>query len=125
LRSFSLVAFERVEAIERRAKDVAEKTLNAQLSAGYGIFGGEPTHTAVLRFTPERARWVAREGWHPEQRGEFDAEGYYVLSEPYADATELLLGVMHYGPEVEVLAPPDLRAAVRERLRQARAVYGD
>ena len=125
LRSFSLDAFERVEALERRAKDVAEKTLNAQLGAGYGIFGGEPTHTAVLRFTPARARWVARERWHPEQKGEFDAEGYYVLSLPYADATELVMDVLRHGPEVEVLAPPELRAAVRERLRQARAVYGD
>ena len=104
---------------------MAEKTLNAQLGAGYGIFGGEPSHTAVLRFSPERARWVARERWHPEQKGEFDGEGYYVLSVPSADATELVMDVLRHGPEVEVLAPPELRAAVRERLRQARAVYGD
>jgi hypothetical protein len=32
---------------------------------------------------------------------------------------------MRYGPEVEVLAPPEPREAVRERLRQARVVYGD
>jgi predicted DNA-binding transcriptional regulator YafY len=125
LRSFSLDAFERVEALERRAKDVAEKALNATLGAGYGIFGGAPGHTAVLRFTPERARWVALERWHPEQQGEFDAEGRYVLSVPYADATELVLDVLRYGPEVEVLAPPELRETVRERLRQALAVYGD
>ncbi len=102
-----------IEPLERRAKDVAEKTLNAQLGAGYGIFGGEPTHTVVLRFTPARARWVARERWHPEQQGAFDAEGYYVLSVPYADATELVMDVLRHG------------TAVRERLRQARAVYGD
>jgi predicted DNA-binding transcriptional regulator YafY len=104
---------------------VAEKTLNAQLGAGYGIFGGHPVHRAVLRFTPEQARWVARERWHPEQRGEFDAEGRYLLTLPYADPTELVMDVLRHGPEVEVLEPPELRAAVSERLRQARAVYGD
>lgn len=56
LRSFSLDAFERVAALERRARDVSERKLNAQLGAGYRIFGGEPAHRAVLRFTPERAR---------------------------------------------------------------------
>jgi predicted DNA-binding transcriptional regulator YafY len=44
---------------------------------------------------------------------------------PYADATELVMDILRHGPEVEVLAPPELRAAVRERLRQAGAVYGD
>ena len=125
LRSFSLDAFERVEPLERRAKEVAEKTLNTQLGAGYGIFGGQPDRTAVLRFTPERARWVARECWHPGQRSEFDGQGRYVLTLPYADDTELVLDILRYGPEVEVLAPPELRKTVRERLRQARAVYGD
>jgi predicted DNA-binding transcriptional regulator YafY len=125
LRSFSLDAFERVEPLERRAKEVSERTLNAQLGAGYGIFGGDPAHTAVLRFTPARARWVARERWHPEQRGEFDAEGRYLLTLPYADATELVMDCLRFGPDVEVLEPPELRQAVRARLRQARAVYGD
>ena len=43
------------------------------------------------------------------------------------NATELVMDVLRHGPEVEVLAPPELREAVRERLRlrQARAVYGD
>ena len=41
------------------------------------------------------------------------------------NATELVMDVLRHGPEVEVLAPTELRAAVGERLRQARAVYGD
>jgi predicted DNA-binding transcriptional regulator YafY len=79
----------------------------------------------VLRFTPERARWVARERWHPEQQGEFDGEGRYVLTVPYANDTELIMDILRFGPEVEVLAPQELREAVRARLRAARAVYGD
>ena len=32
---------------------------------------------------------------------------------------------LRHGPDVKVLAPPELWAAVCERLRQARAVCGD
>lgn len=34
------------------------------------------------------------------------------------------MDVLRYGPEVEVVAPPALREAVGQRLRQAAAVYG-
>ena len=34
-----------------------------------------PSTTARLRFSPERARWVAAEHWHPDQHGSFDADG--------------------------------------------------
>jgi proteasome accessory factor C len=73
-------------------------------------------HTAVLRFTAERARWVANEEWHPEQRGEFLPDGRYQLSLPYADPRELIMDILKYGPDVEVVAPDSLRAAVAERL---------
>src|SRR3972149_5809129 len=40
--------------------------------------------TAVLRFTPERARWVAEELWHPQQKGRME-NGCYILQIPYSD----------------------------------------
>ncbi len=113
LRSFSLDAVRRVSTLDRRAKNVAERTLDARLGSGYGIFAGRATRRARLRFTPERARWVADETWHPRQRGELDAAGRYVLEIPYADDRELVMDVLRYGADVEVLSPPELREKVR------------
>ena len=93
-------------------------------SAAYGIFSGTADQTAVLRFTPERARWVAQEQWHPQQQGCSLEDGSYELRIPYGDPRELIMDILRYGPDVEVMAPPALRRQVGERLQAAAERYG-
>jgi predicted DNA-binding transcriptional regulator YafY len=69
------------------------------------------------------ARWVADERWHPQQHGRLLPDGRYRLEIPYHRADELILDILRYGPDVEVLAPADLRQAVAERLQRAAAIY--
>jgi predicted DNA-binding transcriptional regulator YafY len=109
--------------LDEPAREVSEKELDEVLAAGYGIFSGRDVRWAKLRFTPERARWVAAEQWHPGQRSRFDPEGSYVLELPYSDHRELVMDILKHGPEVEVLAPEDLRQTVREALRQTLERY--
>jgi predicted DNA-binding transcriptional regulator YafY len=68
------------------------------------------------------SRWVADEQWHPEQVGKWIGE-HYELHVPYANPTELLMDILKYGPDVEVVAPAALRTMVEERLRQALQQY--
>ena len=117
LRSFSVDAIRQVQVLERKAIDVPETELDSVLGAGYGIFAGREVQWAQLRFSPERARWVAAETWHPNQKGRFDADGSYLLELPYADPRELVMDILRHVPEVEVLGPRGLREAVGERLR--------
>ncbi len=125
LRSFAVDAIRTLELLSSKAKHVSVRTLDAELGSGYGIFAGRQTQRAVLRFSAERARWVAREEWHPQQTSHFDKQGRYVLSLPYSDDTELIMDVLRYGPDIEVLRPSGLRDKVRDRLRLALRVYGD
>ncbi len=124
-RLFALDAMSQVELLEDAARDVPETELDASLSASYGIFLGQPTRRAVLRFTAGRARWVAREQWHPEQRGHTEPDGSYVVEIPYSDDRELLLDILRYGSEVRVLEPAELRERVREELGRAARQYAD
>ena len=117
LRSFSVDAIRQVQVLERKAIDVPETELDSVLGAGYGIFAGREVQWAQLRFSPERARWVAAETWHPNQKGRFDADGSYLLELPYADPRELVMDILRHVPEVEVLGPAGLREAVGEKLR--------
>jgi predicted DNA-binding transcriptional regulator YafY len=103
--------------LDRAAADVPEVELDTVLGAGYGIFAGKPQQWATLRFTPERARWVAAERWHADQLGRWDAEGRWVLSIPYADPRELVMDILRHVPEVEVLQPEELVDEVMRRLR--------
>ncbi len=76
----------------------------------------------MLRFTPERARWIANEQWHPKQRGWFEG-GYYLLEIPYSDDRELLMDILKYGLDVEVLAPETLRDKAQEQFLRAVHLY--
>lgn len=123
LRSFAVDAIQEAEQLEAAARDVPGGELDAVLGAGYGIFNGPARAVARLRFSPERARWVSRELWHPAQVGRFEPSGHYILELPYADSRELAMDVLRHGPEVEVLAPESLRTEVVRALERARQLY--
>lgn len=118
LRSFSVDRLRQVQVLDKPAKEISESKLNEHFASAFGIFAGNPRHTAVLRFTPERSRWVADETWHPKQKGRFDGE-HYVLEVPYSDHRELVMEILKHGPEVEVVAPEALRVEVVSILSKA------
>ena len=123
LRTFAVDGIRRASLQDERARDVSTKALDDHLATGYGIVrGGGDVAWAKLRFTAERARWVASEVWHPDQRGVFDPGGRYTLDVPYRDDRELVLEILKHGAEVEVLAPAALRADVAALHRRAAAI---
>ena len=124
LRTFAVDSIRNAALLDTKARNVPDKILDTELGNGYGIFAGRKTQTAVLRFTPERARWVANEQWHPKQKG-YDKNGAYMLEVPYSDDRELLMDILKYGPDVEVIAPVSLRRATIERLRLAAQRYSE
>ncbi len=97
--------------------------LDAHFASAFGIFGGKADKQAVLVFSAERARWVADEKWHPEQKGRYLDDGRYELRVPYKDARELCMEIMKHGPHVEVVQPLGLREEVRDQLRQSLCQY--
>ena len=123
IRSFAVDAIRHASALERKAREVPAKQLDAVLGAGYGIFSGSNVRWAKLRFTASAARWVAAEQWHPQQRASTDADGRYLLELPYSNPTELVMDILRHGKDVEVLAPAELRRAVADELNAALAAY--
>ena len=125
LRSFSVDAIEQVQVLAQLAIDIDDAKLDRALGAGYGIFAGTAVRWALLRFSAERARWVAAETWHAQQRGRWDAEGRWLLELPYADPRELVMDILRHVPDVEVLAPRELEDEVVRRLREGLRVSGE
>ena len=123
LRSFAVDRLREAKALDKRTKDIAEKELDAHFASSYGIFAGKPKHTVLLRFTPERARWVADEHWHPQQQGRTSEDGSYELRIPYSDSRELVMDILKHGADVEVVSPKSLRNEVKWHLRTALARY--
>ncbi|MCC7490274.1 MAG: WYL domain-containing protein [Gammaproteobacteria bacterium] len=123
LRTFAVDAIRDARIAGRAAREVPDAALDAALEGGYGIFAGPVAHTAVLRFSPVRARWVSRESWHPQQEGHFELDGAWILKLPYSDPRELVMDILKYGSEVEVLAPAALRRTVIAELDAAARQY--
>jgi predicted DNA-binding transcriptional regulator YafY len=123
IRSFAVDAISSVTVLKDQAREIGEEQLDRELQSGYGIFSGAQTHRAQLRFTPQRARWVAQEQWHPEQDSWYDEEGFYHLSVPYSQEPELMMDLLKHGAEVEVLGPPALRRQMKQTVQAMRGVY--
>jgi predicted DNA-binding transcriptional regulator YafY len=124
LRIFSVDRVKSAALLDTDAHEVPRAELKEHFESSYGIFAGKANKTAVLRFSPERARWVADERWHPEQTGQFLTDGAYELRIPFRDERELVMDILRHGPDVEVLEPQSLREAVIARLTTALQTYG-
>jgi predicted DNA-binding transcriptional regulator YafY len=123
LRSFSLDAIREVSVVPGKVKDVPDVQLDETLAASYGIFSGRKVQWATLRFTAERGRFVSLEEWHPKQRARWEKDGRYVLEVPYSSEKELVMDLLKFGPEVEVVAPESLRASVCSLAERTAQVY--
>ncbi len=122
-RSFSLDSIREAKVLPTPARDLDLGELEERLGSGYGIFAGKPAHTAVLRFRPPSALWVARESWHPRQKLTPQPGGEVLLEVPYADSREMVMDILRYGADVVVEAPESLREAVTSALRAAAERY--
>ena len=123
LRIFAVESIRHADALNKPAKAIPNTTLDKELGSAYGIFAGKPTATAVLRFIPRRARWVANETWHPGQKSRWLDDGRYELSVPYSNDKELVMDILKYGADVEVVAPETLKDAIKNQLDGARGQY--
>jgi proteasome accessory factor C len=122
LRSFSIDRISHPALLDDRALDIDEAQLDKHYASAYGIFGGIADQLAVLRFSPERARWVADERWHPQQQSTWLPDGRYELRIPYRDSRELVMDILRHGRHVQVVEPEELREEVMAELRAALAL---
>jgi predicted DNA-binding transcriptional regulator YafY len=123
LRSFAVDAIREATTLAINAREVRDAVLDAHLGAGYGIYAGKAKNTAVLRFTPDAARWVAREEWHSRQARKLESDGSLVLEIPYAQDYELVMDILRYGGRVEVIGPTSLRQTMEAELVEALRRY--
>jgi predicted DNA-binding transcriptional regulator YafY len=109
MRFFRIDRVEDVHALDETFEpdpSAAERMLDAGKP-----FDSVTTRTMTVRYSPRIARWVAeREG------GPLDTDGSLTVEHPVADDSWAVRHVLQYGPEAELLAPPELRALVAERI---------
>lgn len=123
LRTFSLAAIRDLRRLETRAMNIEPQQLDEHVMPGYGIFAGKIQDIAQLKFSINISKRVSRENWHPEQKAEWDDAGHYLLSVPYSDTRELIRDILHFGSDIEVLAPASLRGEITKELEKTLGKY--
>lgn len=89
----------------------------------FGIFQNKESFNVVLRFTPERSRWIKGEIWHEGQSEEVMGDGSLVLAIPASHEAEIMMEILKHGSHVEVLLPEWLRAKVAKEVQGAVKIY--
>ncbi len=123
LRTFRLSNLTCANLTEQRAIEIDDEELDAQLSVGFGIFGGKETRQAKLKFSSAISPWVTHEKWHSNQSTQLDKSGELLMTFPYSNDPELIMRILRYGPDVEVLEPAGLRDKISSRLHEAAIIY--
>lgn len=122
LRTFSLDQMRVLETGEK-GREVPDEELDAHVTHTFGIFSGAPSAKATIHFSAEAARWVADEEWHPQQESRHLEDGKWELVVPYGNPAELIRDILKFGPDAEVISPPDLRKQVEEKLSRTLRLY--
>lgn len=79
-------------------------------------FASDTTRHMTVHYSPRIARWVAeREGVA------LSNDGSLTIDHPVADDTWAVRHVLQFGPEAVVVAPPDIRELVKQRLAEMSA----
>lgn len=96
------------------------------LSGSFGIFKGEAAtrYWAEILLTSTAAEIVRYQRWHPEQRLTESKEGLH-LHLPVADDRELLMKVLQFGSQAQVLAPASLRRKIQREAARMNKLYNE
>ena len=111
LRVFRVDRIERVTLQDQRY-ELPEGFTVDQVLEDHRAFIGEPAARVRIRYAASIARWIA------ERAGkELDNKGCLVMDHPLGDPEWAVRHVLQYGPEAEVLEPPEVRDRLRDVLR--------
>lgn len=111
----SLARFFRLDRVQ--AVSVLEETFESDDSALQRVmeqgraFALDTARRMTVRYSPTIAGWIAeREGVKPAD------DGSVTLEHPLADDGRAIRHVLQYGPDAELLDPPELRTLLAQRL---------
>jgi proteasome accessory factor C len=112
LRTFALNRIAIAEPKKEKAVTVAQGDLHNHFANSYGIFSGPGQNVAKILFKNIAAQIVEQEEWHPRQKGCKNVDGSYLLELPYSKKDELIMDILKWGGNAEVLEPEELRGEI-------------
>jgi len=123
VRTFKLGRFKLLMPAEGHFEMPAGLTLEKHLGNAWRMMRGEKTYGVHLKFSPLISPNVAEVNWHRTQQVSWDDDGCVHFRATVDGLDEIVWWVLGYGPEVEVVEPPDLRTRLATVARRMLALY--
>jgi len=123
IRTFKLGRFQDLRPTGKTFKRPRRLTLEKHLGNAWRMMRGEKTYEVELKFSPLVGPNVAEVNWHKTQKIRWDDEGVVYFSCTVDGLDEVVWWVLGYGPEVEVLKPPELKRRIAEMARRMLHLY--
>ena len=111
VRLFALSGFERVNLTEDVFECPEGFDLQTWMERSFGIWQ-EDIYDIVWRFTPKAAPEARLYLFHPSQAMSDEADGSLLVSFRAGGLREMCWHLFRWGDQVEILSPPELRAAM-------------
>lgn len=122
LRSFMVARIKTVRPTTETYIKVKKDVMQKHYAGAYGIFAGEAVNIAIIKFTPPLALEASSKTWHPQQQSRWQ-DDQYILELPYGDDRELIRDILHYGANVQILGPPELKQKLIATIDKMRSQY--
>ncbi len=120
-RMFHLARMEKTEPSAAAVQHTLDKN-DDWLTSSFGIFKGPISFQATIQFTGTAAEIIRHQHWHPDQKTQLNDKGL-LLTLPVADDRELIMKILQFGGQAEVIAPAALRTKVEEEIKRMAKVY--
>jgi proteasome accessory factor B len=102
-----------------------EAAVAREMLAAWDVISDDTPAEVVIRFDQAVAQRVHETRWHPSQVEELEDDGSLLWRARVAGVLEIRSWILGWGPDAEVLEPPELRAWVARQHAAAAERYAD
>ncbi len=126
IRTWKLDRFEKTTALDKWFKVPDDLDIDKFIGDALGIFvGNNKPVNFKIRVSPQAARWISEDPWHPEQDLKKLRSGEFELTVRAAHELEIIPRVLQLGSEAEIVSPATARRAVAQIVNQLAKKYRD
>lgn len=124
IRTFAVERIRTLELTERGFRVPDSFDFDTWSASSFGVIA-EPATSVKLRFERRWASYVEEYTWHPSQQLRRLRDGALELTMEVGDTADLRAWILSFGAGAEVLAPVELRRALRAEIEAALGRYTD
>jgi predicted DNA-binding transcriptional regulator YafY len=123
LRTFKVARISRLAITPDTFEPDPDLEVERRLAAGWDMIADQPAVEVVLRFSSAVAARIRETRWHPSERIEPAPGGGLRWRATVSGTKEIVLWILSWGDDVEVLEPAALRTEVAATLARAAGRY--